>query len=99
MDVYALQKAYIAAGGNCKDGKYWGSVAYAEGTIECDHDTMIDVFEDRSHMADYQAKDRAEGYSQTLLAGDNWQIRTDKAEIPAIQAKMGGRIVSYTANK
>jgi hypothetical protein len=45
-DVYALQKAYVRAGGQCDKGQYWGYVAFASGTIECDHDTMIDVFDD-----------------------------------------------------
>lgn len=96
-DVNALQKAYISAGGNCAGGKYWGYVAFANGTIECDSDTMIDVFDDTAAILKYQAQDRAQGYGATMLQGSNWLIRTNTDELPGLKEKLGGKIVSYTS--
>lgn len=96
VDVFALQKAYVDAGGNCKDGKDWGAVAYAEGTVECDDDTMIDVFKDDWWIGQYQTKvlgdDSPTPY--TMLQGANWLIRSDPAELPALKEKLGGEIVT-----
>lgn len=95
--VYDLQKAYIKAGGECEDGKYWGFVSFANGTIECDHDTMIDVFDDTDAILNYQARDRAQGYGAAMLQGSNWLIRSTPDDHRAMKEKLGGTIVSYTA--
>lgn len=104
VDVYDLQHEVVAAGGTrCEDFKYWGAVAFADGTISCDEGMlMLNVFPSPENLEKNKAKEIQEGnantydFSTTWLQGMNWTIRGKAEELPALQKKLGGEIVTFS---
>ena len=104
MDVYDLQYEVVAAGGTiCEDYKYWGAVAFADGTISCDGGMMmLNVFPSPENLEKNKTKEIESGKANTYdttttwLQGMNWTIRGELTEITALQKKLGGELVSFS---
>lgn len=103
VDVYDLQHEVVAAGlDKCKDYKYWGYVAYADGTISCkSQDVMLNVFPSPENLEKNKAKEIETGNantydsSTTWLQGKNWTVRGVPADLELLKKKLGGEIVTF----
>lgn len=104
VDVYDLQHEVVAAGlDKCKDYKYWGAVAYADGTISCkSQDVMLNVFPSPENLEKNKAKEIETGNantydsSTTWLQGKNWTVRGVPADLELLKKKLGGEIVTFS---
>jgi hypothetical protein len=104
VDVYDLQHEVVAAGlDKCKDYKYWGYVAYADGTISCQNQSvMLNVFPSPENLEKNKAKEIETGnantydFSTTWLQGRNWTVRGSAAELELRKKKLGGDIVTFS---
>lgn len=104
VDVYDLQHEVVAAGGTrCKDFKYWGAVAFADGSISCDGGMiMLNVFPSPENLEKNKAKEIQEGRANTYdttitwLQGKNWTVRGKADELTVLQKKLGGEMVSFS---
>lgn len=82
--VEDLRNAFVAAGGSCEQYDRTDVVEAAAESADCDSDTVLMYFTD---VGDRVATVATLGaFGSDLLAGDNWVINSDLAELESVKA-------------
>lgn len=101
INVQDLQQAYIEAGGECQNGVLIEETSFSAGTIECDGDTKLDVFDLPDHIRYFQSLAVVNGKTlpanETVrwLQGMNWVVRDTPEMQDAVREAIGGKIVTF----